>query len=292
MRKIGLAIALGADSNSHTQTFIDAINYSLENFPDFKNSKIKIVNDQKSAQGGKRAAEDLVDWGANVIVGHFSSIAALSALPIYTNSSIPLILPASTACELNSYSKRDELSVIRYQKNNDSLMEHSIHDGISHAQGNVYVIVQDNSYGKRMAESIPLFTNAITLNDVPSEVDTNGTYIIVGYSDFASRIMKRLTQTKVYRVMLVDDSDSKDVRNSLSIKPTKLSSIRSTTPLVNHGTERPYWNETLLALSLSCVVDNAVHQDHPNLIFDTYLGLQEFDSEKTFLRSNLVSYDY
>lgn len=51
MMKIGLAIALGKDANSHTRTFIEAVNYSLRHFPEFKKSNLKIVNDGKSPEG-------------------------------------------------------------------------------------------------------------------------------------------------------------------------------------------------------------------------------------------------
>lgn len=39
MKKLGLAIALGKDANSHTRTFIEAINYSLKHFPEFKKTR-------------------------------------------------------------------------------------------------------------------------------------------------------------------------------------------------------------------------------------------------------------
>lgn len=70
MKKIGLAIALGKDANSHTRTFIEAINYSLKNFPEFKQHSLKIVDDEKSPEGGEKAAIELVEWGADVVVGH------------------------------------------------------------------------------------------------------------------------------------------------------------------------------------------------------------------------------
>ncbi|MGV7963200.1 hypothetical protein QPK13_19565 [Photorhabdus tasmaniensis] len=85
MKKIGLAIALGKNANSHTRTFIEAINYSLKHFPEFNRNTLKIVNDEKSAEGGKRAVIELIEWGADVIVGHFSSFAALTALPMGTS---------------------------------------------------------------------------------------------------------------------------------------------------------------------------------------------------------------
>lgn len=43
MKKMGLSIALGKNANSHTRTFIEAINYSLKNFQEFKQHSLKIV---------------------------------------------------------------------------------------------------------------------------------------------------------------------------------------------------------------------------------------------------------
>lgn len=293
MKKIGLAIALGKEANSHTQTFIEAINYSLKNFPEFRQNTLKIVNDEKSSEGGVRAARELIEWGAEVVVGHFSSFAALAALPLYTQQSIPLILPASTACEFEVYNRANKIEVFRYQKDNAELISYCLDDGIiNHREGNVYVVIQDNAYANRMMDYIPLMSDVRVIRELPGRIEKEDTFIIIGYSDFASRIIRLLSQTQIYRILLVDDSDSSDAHRSCILRPQRLSRVRSASHLSLHGTKRPYWNETLLALSLasSPLLTDKVRTE-TELSFSTYLGLQDFDKSNCYGDCILISED-
>jgi hypothetical protein len=291
MKKIGLAIALGKDANGHTQTFIEAINYSLKHFPEFRQNTLKIVNDEKSPVGGVRAAEELIEWGADVVVGHFSSFAALAALPLYSRQSIPLILPASTACELGEYNRTNRMEVLKYQKDNSALISYCLDDGlINHREGKVYVVVQNNAYANRMMDHIPLMTDAWIIRELPGRIEKGDTFILIGYSDFASRIVRQLSQTQIYRILLVDDSDSAEVQSSCILRPQRLSRVRSASHLSQHGMKRPYWNETLLALSLAC---STLSPDKAGidteLSFSTYLGLQDFDKSNCYGDCILIS---
>jgi hypothetical protein len=293
MKKIGLAIALGNGANSHTRTFTEAINYSLKHFPEFKKNTLKIVNDEKSVEGGKKAAIELIEWGADVVVGHFSSFAALAALPLYAKNNIPLILPASTACELDEYNRNNKLEVLKYQKNNSVLMSYCIDDSIiSHQGGNVYAVVQNNQYANCMIDYIPMLADVKVVRDLPSRIEKNDTYIIIGYSDFSAVMIRRLSQTQIHRIVLVDDSDSLDVHKECILRPHRLSRVRSASHISMHGSKRPYWNETLLGLSLACSISPLnSYEPNTNVSFSTYLGLQDFDKSYCYGDCILVSED-
>ena len=289
MKKIGLAIALGKDANSHTRTFIEAIKYSLNHFPEFKHNTLKLVNDEKSPTGGKRAAAELVKWGADVVVGHFSSFAALAALPLYIRQSIPLILPASTACELDEYNKFNKTEVLKYQKDDAALMAYCIEDSIINCQGgNVYAVVQNNPYANRMMDHFPHMVDVRIIREVFGQIDKEGTFIIIGYSDFASAVIKQLSQIQVYRILLVDDSDGVEVHKSCILRPQHLSRVRSASHISRHGMKRPYWNETLLALSLANSIEPINGEE---LSFSTYLGLQDFNQSNCYSACVLISED-
>ncbi|HEJ9146643.1 hypothetical protein LQ759_03530 [Serratia marcescens] len=293
MKKIGLAIALGKDANSHTRTFIEAINYSLKHFPEFKQNTLKIVNDEKSSAGGERAAIELIEWGADVVVGHFSSFAALAALPLYLRQSIPLILPASTACEFSEFNKVNRVEVMKYQKDDAALMAYCIDDSIINCQGgNVYAVVQNNAYANRMIDHVPLLADIQVIRELPGRAEKGDTFIIIGFSDFASTIIKKLSQTQVYRILLVDDSDDVEVHKSCILRPQRLSRVRSASHISRHGMKRPYWNETLLALSLACSITSQQAAKHgEGLSFNTYLGLQDFDKFNCYGDCILLSED-
>ncbi|MCS3769224.1 hypothetical protein HNP12_003331 [Aeromonas hydrophila] len=293
MKKIGLAIALGNEANSHTKTFIEAITYSLNTFPKFKHATLKIVNDHKNAQGGERAANELIKWGADVVVGHFSSIAALSALPIYTKNGVSLLLPASTACELSEYNKNCDIELFRYQHNNAELLSFCIKDCLSNSMnGLVYFIVQSNDYGNRMVAHLPMHSGINILSELNNEMPANATYVIIGYSDFASNIIKKLTIKKIHRIMLIDDSDCADVYENIIEFPFRLSRIQSKSLLNVHNRDIPYWNETILALALACEISRNEASFEPcERIFNTYAGMQKFNRGLLFFNSTLISED-
>lgn len=284
MRKIGLAIALGNDANSHTRTFIEAINHSLKHFPEFKQNIIKIANDEKSTVGGEKAAIELIEWGADIVVGHFSSHAALAALPLYAKNAIPLILPASTACELNVVRQENNAMVFKYQKYNAALMAHCIEEYLSNNHGVVvHSIVQDNNYGNKLLKFISLLRGVTIIRSVPRHIEVTGNYIIIGHSDFAAYVVKILTQVRVYRNIVIEDSDCHEVLQSFILRPHRISRVRSVSHIARDSIKLPYWNETLLALALASSNDihNLNNLNGMNNI-NTYLGLQDFDSENCY----------
>ena len=60
-------------------------------------------DDAASEAGGALAARSAVRAGARAVVGHFASVAACAAAPIYEERGIPLFLPAATAARLRSH---------------------------------------------------------------------------------------------------------------------------------------------------------------------------------------------
>lgn len=290
MSRIGLAIAMGSEATYHTQTFIDAMNYSKAHFPSFRENDIRIVNDHKSREGGLAAAQELTDWGADVVVGHYSSISATSSLPIYAAGKIPVILPASTSCELLSQAKRSGCTIFRYQRDNAQLMNFCFDDcGAGLQNSNGYVIVQDNFYGNTLLKHIPEPSQVAVMRDVPPQADRNGTYIVLGYSDYAARVIRQLTHSQVHRIVVMDDSDADESYDACIIRPNRFSRICSALHLIRHGQARAFWNETLLGLSLAVSLTESPGTGER--WHRTYLGLQQFDFYRCYEASVLMSVD-
>ena len=276
--KLGLAIALGDQGNHHSQTFIRAINYSLENFSHFGKLSLKIVNDKKNVSGGKSAAEELIHWGAQVVVGHFSSIAAIAAIPVYIEANVPLLLPAATSCQLEKFQPSSN-RIYRYQKNNESLISYCVDAASTKGgEGASYFLIQDNEYGNMMLMHMPPLSDVKIIRALPFKIQKNDVFVIVGYSDFAAKIITKLTECQIKKLILIDDADNPEVWKSCLISPLVKSRIRTSTPVYKHGASEPFWNETLLALSLAtffCMgLDN---KSKSSLNYETYLGIQEFD---------------
>lgn len=170
-------------------------------------------------------------------------------------------------------------------------MAYCIDDSIINCQeGNVYAVVQNNSYANRMMDHFPLLTDVQIIRELPGRTEKGDTFIIIGLSDFASAIIKQLSQTQVYRILLVDDSDSVEVHKSCILRPQRLSRVRSASHISRHGMKRPYWNETMLALSLACsITSQQVAENGEGLSFNTYLGLQDFDNSNCYGDCILIS---
>ena len=287
--KVGLAIALGEDSNHHSRTFIRAVNYSLDKFSSFKNISLKIVNDKKTAEGGQQAAKELLEWGAQAVVGHFSSIAALSAIPEYINAQIPLLLPASTSNLIDQFNPASN-NIYRYQKTNETLISYCVDTCKNrHTEGRSFFLIQDNEYGNMMMMHIPPLSDICVIRNLPTKIHKNDTFVVIGYSSYAAKIINQLTEFQIEKLILIDDADNPDVWKECLLSPAKKSRIRTTTHVYKHNSSEPFFNETLLALSLATHFCMSSETRPPkNMNFDTYLGLQEFDQSNFYGDSYLI----
>lgn len=293
MKKIGLAIALDNSATYHTQTFIEAIDYSLDNFPSLSSYAFKTVSDEKTQQGGAKAAKKLVEWGADIVIGHFSSVAAISAIPYYAAANIPIILPAASSCLLDLLPANELQLTYKYQKSNKALVEHCIFDCIARqGSGSITIIAQDNEYGNTLSKRVPLIEGITIINTAPAQANPDDTYIIFGYDDFAQSIVKKLSKISVYRIVLIDDSDCDDVYNAVIVKPHFLSRVKAVFDIPRHARTSPFWNETLLALALgdSILTTPDGKPSHPGK-FDTYLTDQHFDVNNRYNGNALVAED-
>ncbi|KHJ69285.1 hypothetical protein QU24_04390 [Pantoea rodasii] len=287
--KVGLAIALGSDSNHHSRTFIRAVNYSLDKFSCFRNVSLKIVNDKKNSEGGVIAAKELLQWGAQVVVGHFSSIAAISAIPVYIDADIPLLLPASTSSLIDEFNPISN-NIFRYQKTNESLISYCVDAcKTQHAEGRTYFLIQDNEYGNMMMMHIPSLSDVCVIRSLPGRINKRDTFVVIGYSNFAAKIINQLTEFQIEKLILIDDADNPDVWKECLLSPASKSRIRTTTHICRHNSSEPFFNETLLALSLAthfCM--NGDDQSAKEKNFNTYLGIQEFDQFNFYGDSYLI----
>lgn len=290
MSKIGLAIALGNDATHHTQTFIDGLNYSLKHFPELQGKTLRLVNDHKSHGGGLAAARELVEWDAEVVIGHFSSFAALSSLPVYAEKGIPVVLPASTSCELLNQAECCGGTIFRYQRDNAQMMKFCIDEFmIGLRGGNGYAIVQDNFYGNTLLKHIPILSQLAILRDVPTRIDRNDSYIVLGYSSYAANVIKQLTKYQVHRIMVMDDSDCEQSFGACMIRPDRFTRIHSVSHLIKHGQKRAFWDETLLGLALAVRLVGSPTQQEKR--YNSYLGCQYFGLDRCYEDAVLVAED-
>ncbi|EBA1655683.1 ABC transporter substrate-binding protein [Salmonella enterica subsp. enterica] len=86
----------------HTPTYLRAVELAQELLLPEQVS-VRLFDDGASAEGAARAAQEILTWAPDAIVGHFASSAADAAAPLYAQHRLPLFLPAATAKHLTRY---------------------------------------------------------------------------------------------------------------------------------------------------------------------------------------------
>jgi ABC-type branched-subunit amino acid transport system substrate-binding protein len=98
--KVGLSALLNANETAHSRTFLRGITLSINEMPEVARMEFLFADDGASPKRALDVADYFVESGVEVVVGHFSSDAALSASEIYARHNIPVLLPAATASKV------------------------------------------------------------------------------------------------------------------------------------------------------------------------------------------------
>ncbi|SEO07834.1 ABC transporter substrate-binding protein [Pseudomonas sp. NFACC39-1] len=144
---IGISAIFESFRTVHARTFLAAINHFI-NTHDTLGLRFVFEDDDASPQGGRRAAQNLIAKGVDVVVGHFSSDAAAGALPLYQASGIPVLLPAATKQDL----LEGAAHAFRLCPSDKDLMELLAKNLIMDApRGNVLIVHDSTEHGKSLA---------------------------------------------------------------------------------------------------------------------------------------------
>lgn len=101
MIRLACVACMDANRSVHTLTWLRAIELA-QAFLLPAHVTLKCFDDKADAQGATEAARQILDWSADVVVGHFASAAAEAAAPLYAQHNVPLFLPAATAKHLTA----------------------------------------------------------------------------------------------------------------------------------------------------------------------------------------------
>lgn len=100
--KVGVSAWLKVGGSVHRDSFVQAVETAKERFS-LTECEFFLADDGADSQQARQAAIDLCARGVHVVIGHFSSNAALAALPVYQSHNVAVILPAATAREIRRY---------------------------------------------------------------------------------------------------------------------------------------------------------------------------------------------
>lgn len=94
---VGLTAILDPRRTAHARTFLRGIVTAINNMPDVAALRFVMADDGASGARAVEVAEGFVRGGVDLVVGHFSSDAAMAAARVYERHGVPLLLPAATA---------------------------------------------------------------------------------------------------------------------------------------------------------------------------------------------------
>lgn len=206
-----LRIGLPVDTAAHGPELIVAAHLALEAHRQRGGPPVSAIwcDDHRNADGGRAAARTLIRSGTRYVVGHFSSRAALAALPIYADAEAILLAPGSSAPELTA----SAAPVIRLFGRDDAQAE-AIADALlqSAPRQSVDILGEDNGYGRGVSR---LLARALDRRGIAADVTMiddgengvrggNGPVVLAGRHEFAARMLRHVGASR--RRIATDDA--------------------------------------------------------------------------------------
>ncbi|KTB70244.1 MULTISPECIES: ABC transporter substrate-binding protein [Pseudomonas] len=94
--RVGVSALFDPHDTPHARTFMRALAVARNCVPGLARVQWHFLDDGANAVRGAEVARHMIDWKADLIIGHFSSDAAVSAAALYRQAGIALLTPAAT----------------------------------------------------------------------------------------------------------------------------------------------------------------------------------------------------
>ncbi|MEE4683677.1 ABC transporter substrate-binding protein [Pseudomonas alliivorans] len=94
--RVGVSALFDPNDTPHARTFLKAMAVARNVIPGLGRVQWRFLDDGASASRGAEVAQQMIDWQADLVIGHFSSDAAIGAAALYQRAGIALLTPAAT----------------------------------------------------------------------------------------------------------------------------------------------------------------------------------------------------
>lgn len=205
--KLGLSAALSQGYSVHTRTFHNAIKAIRQLICPMSEYAIEIIyaDDFATQRGGCSAAKQLLKKNVDVVIGHFSSLAAMGACEVYYGRDVTVLLPAASAPILASGEKR----VFRLCPD-DNKQAHSILNFIKQENFSFVAVDSDGSASSEYIVHI-LMRELERSAKVSSSLGGADLYVFVGRAEPA--VHKIVNSNVSCSILLTDDANTPLVKN-------------------------------------------------------------------------------
>ncbi|WP_201000745.1 ABC transporter substrate-binding protein [Pseudomonas cichorii] len=94
--RVGVSALFDPNDTPHARTFLRALAVARNFIAGLGQVEWRFLDDGANAERGAEVARQMIDWEVDLVVGHFSSDAAVSAAALYRQAGIALLTPAAT----------------------------------------------------------------------------------------------------------------------------------------------------------------------------------------------------
>lgn len=101
--RVGVSAVFDPAVTPHARTFLRAMAVGRNLLPGLHAVRWHWLDDGADPRRGAEVAQQMIDWGADLVIGHFSSDAALAAAPLYREAGVALLTPAATVDALTQH---------------------------------------------------------------------------------------------------------------------------------------------------------------------------------------------
>ncbi|BAP44871.1 extracellular ligand-binding receptor [Pseudomonas sp. StFLB209] len=147
--KVGISAVFDPAVTPHARTFLRALAAGRNLIPGLAGVQWHWLDDGADPRQAAMVAQQMVEWGADLVLGHFSSDAALAAAPLYACHQIALLTPAATLQDLTRFP-----NVLRGCPSDRQLAGELLAWAISRLWQRLYVQADDSAHGQALAAAI------------------------------------------------------------------------------------------------------------------------------------------
>ena len=166
--QVGVSAVFDPEVTPHARTFLHAIATSRNQLAALDQVCWHWCDDGADPARGAQVARYMIDRQVDLVIGHFSSDAALAAAPLYRAADIALITPAATVDRLTDYD-----NVLRLCPSDRQIAADLTTWVYRQGWRRVYVSADDSAHGQALAAAIvrAMPGCALTRSDDPGHAD-------------------------------------------------------------------------------------------------------------------------
>ncbi|GAB7529357.1 ABC transporter substrate-binding protein [Pseudomonas sp. 3A(2025)] len=147
--RVGVSAVFDPAVTAHARTFLRAMAVGRNLLPGLNGVRWHWLDDGADPQRGAEVAQQMIDWGADLVIGHFSSDAALAAAPLYREAGIALLTPAATVDALTQHG-----NVLRFCPADQHLAGDLLAWVQTRGWQRLHIAADDSAHGQALAVAI------------------------------------------------------------------------------------------------------------------------------------------